>query len=212
MPETSKQRTYAGETGDERVGRRRAALIEAAIALVAVQGWNQLRIDRVCEAASLNKRYFYENFANLDALAAAVVEQLADEVLELVVADDLSTPTPLLVRGMVEKLVNRAATHPARTRVLFREAGSNETAAQARAAAVQRIIDILVMDARTVRATTDPTVDVAASILVHGSMRTMLDWLDGRIEATADQFIDQLVTVWLTVTAVTDGCEFPGVK
>ena len=200
MPNTSKQRTYAGETGDERVGRRRTALLEAAIALIAEQGWHQLRIDRVCEAAGLNKRYFYENFADLDAFAAAVIEQLADEVLTLVVVDDLAIPTPLLIRSMVEKLVNRAVTHPARTRVLFREAGSNETASQARTAAVQRIIDILVMDARTVRSTADPSVDVAASILVHGSMRTLLDWLDGRVEASPDEFVDQLTAVWLTVS------------
>ncbi|NQE70555.1 hypothetical protein NG2371_05026 [Nocardia gamkensis] len=212
MPRTSKQRMYAGETGDERVGRRRTALLEAAIALIAEQGWPQLRIDRVCEAAGLNKRYFYESFADLDALAAAVIEQLADEVLELVVVDDLSIPTPLLVRTMVEKLVDRAVAHPARTRVLFREAGSNETASVARTAAVQRIIDILVMDARTVQATIDPTVDVAASILVHGSMRTLLDWLDGRVEATADRFIDQLATVWLTVTSQTRGIESPNAK
>ncbi|WP_109788281.1 hypothetical protein [Mycolicibacterium confluentis] len=42
--------------------------------------WRAVTVDKLCAAAGLNKRYFYENFTNLDDVAAAVVDDIADEV------------------------------------------------------------------------------------------------------------------------------------
>ncbi|MDL9937684.1 TetR/AcrR family transcriptional regulator [Gordonia sp. ABSL1-1] len=194
------RRTYAGETATERAVRRRDALVDAAITLVGEQGWAALRVEKVCAAAGLNNRYYYECFGSLDALSVAMVDRLTDEILELVVVEDLSGPASDLIEVMVATLVDHAVTSPARVQVLFDDLGTNAAAAQRRSEAVRRIIDVLVLDGRTVHQTTDPIVEVTASVLVNGSIRTMLDWLDGRLELTRDQFVQHLTHIWTTTT------------
>ncbi|NDK91246.1 hypothetical protein GYA93_16900 [Gordonia desulfuricans] len=48
--------------------------------------------------------------------------------------------------------------------------------------------------------TTDPIVEITASVLVNGSSRTMLDWLEGRLELTRGQFVQHLTHIWTTTT------------
>ena len=44
---------------------------------MAADEWRAATVAKVCQAAGLNKRYFYESFTDLDTLAAAVVEETA---------------------------------------------------------------------------------------------------------------------------------------
>ncbi|WP_329413301.1 TetR/AcrR family transcriptional regulator [Nocardia vinacea] len=193
----SARRVYGGETGEQRIARRRAALLDAAITVVAEQGWRQLSVERICGSAGLIRRYFYESFTDIDAIAAAVIDELATEILTLVVVDDLSVPRPQLIRTMIEKLVDYAVDDPRRARVFFGEMAATEAASQQRVLAIRRIITILAGDARTISHADHPMIDIAASVLVNGSIRTLIDWLDGTITVPRADFIDHLTTLWL---------------
>ena len=61
-------RSYRGLSQDERRAERRARLIAAAIAVYGERGYHQATVKAVCEAAGLTERYFYESFANSEAL------------------------------------------------------------------------------------------------------------------------------------------------
>jgi AcrR family transcriptional regulator len=186
------RRVYAGETMPQRIQRRRTALIDAAIAVVADRGWRQLTVERVCESAGLIRRYFYESFADLDAITEAMIDTVADQLLTRVVRNDLDAPRDELIHTMVGEVVEYGIENPAHVRTLFGEMSSTTAAARRRLAAIGRIVQILAVD--------DPMIDLAASLLVNGSTATLLDWLDGKIAMSERQFIDDLATLWLLVT------------
>ncbi len=55
-------------------GHARAALLDAAIALVRRQGWAATGIEQLCAAAGVSKGAFFHHFSSKDALGAAAVE------------------------------------------------------------------------------------------------------------------------------------------
>jgi len=61
-------RSYRGQSQEQRRAERRARLIEGAIAVYGERGYHQATVKAVCEAAGLTERYFYESFANSEAL------------------------------------------------------------------------------------------------------------------------------------------------
>ncbi len=86
LPMPAAQRSYGGRTADARRTARQASLRETALDIMAANEWRTATVDKVCAAAGLNKRYFYESFTDLDALAAAVVDAIADDVREATLA------------------------------------------------------------------------------------------------------------------------------
>lgn len=66
--ELTTTRSYRGLSQDERRAERRARLMAAAIAVYGERGYHQGTVKAVCEQAGLTERYFYESFANSEAL------------------------------------------------------------------------------------------------------------------------------------------------
>ncbi|MCD2519121.1 TetR/AcrR family transcriptional regulator [Massilia sp. G4R7] len=66
--ELTPTRSYRGLSQEERRAERRVRLIAAAIAVYGERGYHQATVKAVCEAAGLTERYFYESFANSEAL------------------------------------------------------------------------------------------------------------------------------------------------
>lgn len=191
------RRVYGGETAAQRTERRRKAFLEAAIAVVASDGWRQLTVERVAERAGIGKRYFYECFADLDALAAAVIDELSTEVLLLSLAEDHTLPLEQMIRDMARNLTDYALAQPDRVRVLFSEMAATEAAVKRRTEAVHRIVDVLAAEVRAIHHEDHSLIDIAATILVNGSIQAIVDWLDGTLVLTQQQFIDHVTALWL---------------
>jgi len=66
--ELSTTRSYRGQSQEQRRAERRGRLIAGAIAVYGERGYHQATVKAVCEAAGLTERYFYESFANSEAL------------------------------------------------------------------------------------------------------------------------------------------------
>ena len=66
--ELNSTRSYRGLSQDERRAERRSRLMAAAIAVYGERGYHQATVKAVCEQAGLTERYFYESFANSEAL------------------------------------------------------------------------------------------------------------------------------------------------
>lgn len=71
-------RPFRGVSAPERRQIRRRQLVEAAFELAGTRGAASLGVGEVCAAAGLTKRYFYESFASIDELSAAVVDHAID--------------------------------------------------------------------------------------------------------------------------------------
>jgi AcrR family transcriptional regulator len=194
-------RTYGGQTGSERAADRRDALRSAAFAIVAEQGWRDLTIEAVCRRARLHKRYFYESFADQDALIAAVTEHLAEEAIAVTLAAiDPAADGAAATRSAISAFVAHLVEDPRRARVLFGAVPAGDAAAGHRAAAIREVIATVAAQGRSIHALAeDPTVDLSAAMLVGGTSQAVLDWLDGRIDCNRDQLIDDLIVLWQSI-------------
>src|ERR1700754_2671567 len=77
---TARARNYAGLSAQERRLARRERLIEGAIRAYGELGYRNTTVKAVCEAAGLTERYFYESFANSEALLVAAFETVSRRV------------------------------------------------------------------------------------------------------------------------------------
>src|SRR4029079_8561538 len=77
---TARARNYAGLSAEERREARRERLIEGAIRAYGELGYRNTTVKAVCEAAGLTERYFYESFANSEALLVAAFDTVSRRV------------------------------------------------------------------------------------------------------------------------------------
>lgn len=201
-------RSYGGQTSDERTAARRAALIEAAFALVAADGWRALRIDALCREAGLNKRYFYESFDGVDAVVRAVLAKLADDAIAVTLAamEERGGTGAEVIHEAIATLVGHVIEDPRRARVLFGAVPPGDDAADHRSAAIRHVITTAAATGRTVFALdSHPRVDLAASMLVGGTSQAVLDWLDGRIACSEAELVEELAALWQGVADLAAG-------
>lgn len=98
MPRTMR-RSYGGLSAEQRQAVRRARLLDAGLELLGTAGWTATTMTAVCREAGLTERYFYESFADRDALAEAVFDRLAVGAREAIlvavaVGGDAPAPAP----------------------------------------------------------------------------------------------------------------------
>src|SRR5271154_1350743 len=77
-------RPYRGVSATDRRHQRRQRLSDAGLQLFGTRGIAAVGIVDVCAEAGLTKRYFYENFASIDALAEAVFEHVTGNLVVMV--------------------------------------------------------------------------------------------------------------------------------
>src|SRR5215468_9859716 len=77
---TARTRHYGGHSAEDRRLARRERLIEAAIRVYGEVGYRNATVKAVCEAAELTERYFYESFANSEALLIAAFDTVSRRV------------------------------------------------------------------------------------------------------------------------------------
>jgi AcrR family transcriptional regulator len=195
------RRTYAGQTGDERAAQRKSALVDAAFELVAERGWRALSIEAVCRRAVLNKRYFYETFTGLEAIIAALINDLADNAIALTLAAiDPGMPPEEATRRAISTFVTHLTNDPRRAKVLFGAVPAGDAAAGHRAAAIRQLIATVAAQGRSIHNLADhPTVKLTAAMLIGGTSQAVLDWLDGQFDTTREQLIEDLTALWQSI-------------
>ena len=197
-------RVYGGQTGGERTQQRRAALLAAAFELVSERGWRELRIEPLCRRATLNKRYFYESFRDLDAVIEALTRQLSEDAIAATMAGiGPDTAQGEAITLAVRQLVTHLTDDPRRAAVLFGAVPAGETAAGHRAGAIRRVIATAAAEGRTLNDIgDDPLVDVVAAMLVGGTSQAVLDWLGGEVVCDRAALIDELTALWEAIGEV----------
>ncbi len=198
-------RPYQGESAETRINARRRHLLDTAFALMTAGGWRQVTIDHLCREAKLNKRYFYESFPDLDALAGALVDDLANRLIAIGLqsagdAVGASLPTDVLARQVLGDVVGFLIDEPQRARILFTEIASSPHAIAHRQAAVQAFAQTLSAYGHLhhdAQGATDPIAPLAAALLIGGTVDAVLNWLDGKIPMSREQFLDDLAALWV---------------
>ncbi|MHC2331171.1 TetR/AcrR family transcriptional regulator [Bradyrhizobium sp. USDA 4454] len=123
MASSRKARLYGGMDAEERRAERRLKLIDAAIEVYGEVGYRGATVKAICEAAELTERYFYESFANSEALLIAaynhVVGHLHDE-MAAAAASGGDDPEARL-RAALTLYFTRLKQHPKPARVFLLE-------------------------------------------------------------------------------------------
>ncbi|WP_052314167.1 TetR family transcriptional regulator [Nocardia thailandica] len=196
-------RAYGGVAADERRARRRAALLDAALDLLAEGGAAAVTKRAVCARAKLNDRYFYELFGDRDALLVALVEEhTALGIAAVVTAARAAGPdTHVQVRAAADAAIGFMLADPRRPALLL-NAHSTEALQAARLSTQHAIAAAMSAVARelAVEQVADPSdVDLAAYAVVSGTLELVAAWLRGELPATRGHLTD-LVARLLLIT------------
>jgi AcrR family transcriptional regulator len=202
----SEPRPYRGIAHDDRVEARRRALLETALDCVHEDGLSGISVRSICSRSGLTARYFYESFADLDALLVAVVDSVAGEVAAAALAAIAAAPLDLdgQVRGAIGSGYAIVADDPRKASVLLVAASGHGPLRDRRHEIVMQYADLVIAnlprlgalsltDRRRTRAT--------ALFLVGGAAELVEAVLSGAVRLPRARVVDQLTAMWLAVLA-----------
>jgi AcrR family transcriptional regulator len=192
-------KTYGGASPAERTAKRRAALCEAALDLLAEGGWERVTVRGVCVRAKLNDRYFHESFRDPESLLLTVREQVTAQAFAVVgtaIADTEPDPE-VRVRAVIEALVGFFTEDPRRGHVLVQSQATEELrkARQASIRAMARLVADQGAAMLGAQAPPEQDRELAALTLVHGTLELFASWLRGELDVTREHLVDFLVAM-----------------
>lgn len=198
---TTTPRPYGGVPAHERVAARRARLLAAALELVGTQGSGAATVRAVCAEAKLTPRYFYESFDDREALMETLLESVATaaagEVLAAVATAQETAQAK--AHAAIGAFVDVLEADPRRGSVLFTEALSEPLTAR-RVALLRMFATIIAGQARAFYAAEpgeDRVVELTALLLAGGLSDVLMAWLDGALELTRDELVDDVTALFV---------------
>jgi AcrR family transcriptional regulator len=186
--------TYGGVSAEQRRAERRRRLLDAALDVIGTQGWSATTLRGVCERARVGPRFFYESFADLDALAAALHDEVLEAALRRTIAaidaapDHLPARTTAAFRAMISEVID----DPRRARVLWVEAYGSETLVRRRSAAMRRLARVAMEqshDLLDLPPDGDRVLQAVSIMLTGGVTEFVLAWLDGGMDVSRDELL-----------------------
>jgi AcrR family transcriptional regulator len=204
---TSRTRTrpsWAGIPAEDRRAERRTQLLDAAFDLLGTEGWAGTTVRGVCQAARLNPRYFYESFEDLDALVVAVYDRLVEQLWHqgLAAIEAAGDDPAEQLRAAIGSIVRFVDEDRRRGRVLYVEALGNEALNRRRIRSAQALAAFVDQDSAR-RHGAAPEGEhigrIGAAILVGGMTELLVEWLEGRIDVTPEQLVDDATALFLGI-------------
>lgn len=195
-----RSRSYGGKSAEQRRSERRQALITAANELWREQGWAAVTMRGVCARARLTDRYFYENFADREALLGEVWDATRDEHLAMLytaIAPYLAESALVQLRAAVEAVVHRIADDPGGAQILFGDHAGSATLERRRRETIQTAVEIFLALSRPyLRADADVTqLRISIVVGIGGFVETILAWRSGTLDITVEELIESLDVV-----------------
>lgn len=188
---TSGQRRgrWSGVPLQDRQALRRDELISAGVTLLGGEGGPALTVRAVCREAGLTERYFYESFADRDEFVRAVYDDVCNRAMSTL----MSASTP---REAVQEFVALMVDDPVRGRVLLLAPEVEPVLVRSGAEWMPTFIGLLQRKLTTIG---DPTLqNLVATGLIGALTALFTAYLDGRLTASREQFIDYCVDLLLS--------------
>ncbi|HKY16040.1 MAG TPA: TetR/AcrR family transcriptional regulator, partial [Microthrixaceae bacterium] len=180
---------------------RRELLVDAAFDLLGTEGGAGTTVRAVCQRARLNPRYFYESFDDLDELIVAVYDRVVLELRQVVIdALESAPPDPReQLRATIGQIVQFVDDDRRRAKVLYVEALGNESLNRRRLATGHAVVEAVQAysdDHHGPLAPGEPIGGLAAAILVGGLSELLVSWIDGRLDVSRTQLIDDATALF----------------
>jgi len=173
---TKAARRYGGQSQEARVQERREKLMRAAAALYGRLGPAGASVTAICAEASLTPRYFYESFANREALLLAVFRAVCARLLDQIgAAIDPRDPAASGVAAFFRLL----GEHPDLARVFLVEAEHDDAEMRAVGrATMMAFADMLMPDGPD---------DLARAGAIGAILRMARFWIEAEYRRPADE-------------------------
>ncbi len=197
-PATSERR-YRGQSVGQLRSNRRERLLEVAYSMVANQGYASLSIDRVCAAARVATRHFYEHFSGKEALLHVLFERISTEMLDTVARALMLQEMDIAERvtSAVREAVRYALSDPRRARILCLESvGISPDMEAQRRVFIRRFASLIDQAAQQLVAdgTLLPGNYLLSGVaLVGATQGLMADWLTGDTGLTVEHMEHNVV-------------------
>jgi AcrR family transcriptional regulator len=196
-------RAYGGVAVEERRARRRAALLDAALHLLAEDGAGAVTKRAVCQRARLNDRYFYDHFTDRDALLEALAGEVTAQGIAVVVAAVHAAGPDVRerLRAAADAAIGFVVADP-RHGALLLQAHNAEPLQLARLAGQHAIAQAMVAVAAEQPGETDPLdLDMIAYTVVCGLLELVAAWIRDEFAADRERLVDLVARLLLTSTA-----------
>ncbi|MEV6772446.1 TetR/AcrR family transcriptional regulator [Nocardia sp. NPDC051030] len=179
--------TYRGTTTGERREQRRRRLLDAALDIVGTQGLSALTVRGVCELAKVGPRFFYEAFPDLDALAAALLDEVQGEALDsarTAMTDTQGTPEEK-IRAGVAALIIAVTDDPRRANIAFAQAYGSEALMRRRFEGMREVAQVIIDQTRVILELPegeDTALNALAQLITGGAAELILVWINGGLK------------------------------
>jgi AcrR family transcriptional regulator len=190
---TPARRSWRGVSSEDRASARRELLLDAAFELLGTEGWAAVTVRGVCRQARLHPRYFYQAFEDLDDLMVAVFDQVVEGMRKAIaeaVAAAGSSAADRAHAGLYA-VAHFVTDDRRRARVIYTEGLGNDRLRQRRIDTMHQFVSALVHTGD------HPAAEVAAYISVGGFTNALVAWLDGRIDISLHELVDDATAILL---------------
>ncbi|MDH2413666.1 TetR/AcrR family transcriptional regulator [Nocardioides sp. CER19] len=185
---------YRGVSAEDRAAERRGRLVEATLAVWADPG-TRTTMTAICARAGLTERYFYESFTNLDEALTAVLDAVAVEIEETShrAAEQAGDDPVARVHASVAAFMQLLADDPRKGRVAIIEAAAIPALRHRRTELLRHLAHRSAEEAHELMGLPrrpDSSDEVAGLLFIGGMAELIAAWLDGVIDATADDIVE----------------------
>lgn len=205
------RRRYGGQDAADRVAERRSRLLAAGLELMGTRGVAGTTVRGVTELSGVAPRYFYESFADIEALHLAVYGEVIEEGAQRSVAALANAPADeqSRIRAVLEEMVDLILGDPRKGRILALEATASPALGRRSLAESRRFAGMLASSAASGG---DPGLEpdglptdirLIAQFLVGGMISTVGAVLQGDVEVDRAHLVDLLVTLFQAVRPAT---------
>jgi AcrR family transcriptional regulator len=200
-------RPYGGVSAERRHADRRAKLIEAGLELLGDRGWSGATVRAVCAEAGLTERYFYESFADREALLVAVFDQVAAEAAAAVVeaVDRAPHDAEAKARAAIAAFVELLTDDPRRARAMLITSQASEPLRRRREQSIRAFAALVSEQARRFygpAALAPDDAELTALALVGGIAELLVSWLDGGLDVPRQRLIDHCTGLLIAAAEV----------
>src|ERR1700739_3103358 len=194
-------RPYRGVSATDRRDQRRQRLIDAGLQLFGTRGIAAVGIVDVCAEAGLTKRYFYENFASIDALAERGFERVTADLVA-VVAPAIEVGAGRAPRPALTVYTRAILSDPRVVRLLAVESQTGPLK-KYRDGFPTRAVELWFAFAAADDDISPPQdMRLKAYGFVGAAQQIGLSWLDGHFPLTIDEVIDHLVDMFYRISGI----------
>lgn len=193
---------YGGVSADDRRSKRREQLLDAGLDLLGTEGWSATTMTAVCGRAGLTERYFYESFADREALLLAVFDRVTAEAAGAVLAAVEGSPREARPRSRaaIAAFVELMTDDPRKGRVAFVEAMGSEVLMRRRYETIRTFAALLSGQARDFYGMPedgDELVALTSFMLVGGLAEALMAWLGGELGTSREQLIEDTTDLFV---------------